>query len=300
MFIKREQSCGVVKYKIFGKTIFKQGNKQKGPYGMHSILEAYTGLKINRKKVRLQHGWSPLDGAFPNDLKKKTKVALAWNKRYCNDWNKKSDVPCYIWGSPFIYYRKMNNIVQDAAAKGTIAYPSHSTATSEARFDIDEYCAQLKALPDEFQPVTISLHPMDIELYHMDEEYEKRGFKTVCAGLDMKKPFYELFYDNLKKYKYSTSNEPGSYTFYSVEMGIPFFILGPVASSCDTNKAEENREQRNTKITDYQYGQIAYDLFSKFPKGIITEEQRNFVLSETGANDCVSKDELIKILEKIK
>lgn len=302
MLFHKDKSFGVVKYKFLGLTIFKKGNSQKGAYGMHSILEEFSGIKLNRKKIKIQHGWSPLDGAFPQDLlkQKHAKAVFAWNKRYCDDWNKKSSIPCYILGSLFVYYRKMKNIKQDINAKGTIAYPAHSTATGKAKFNIDEYCSQLKSLPEEFHPIVVSLHPLDIELYHMDKEYEKRGFKTVCAGSDTTKPFYEVFYDNLRKYKYTTSNEPGSYTFYSVEMGIPFFILGPQASYENTSDVSDNSCQKEKKIINYKYGKLAYDLFSQSPKGVITDEQKAFVNSELGINDCISREELIKILRDVK
>ena len=83
-------------------------------------------------------------------------------------------------------------------------------------------------------------------------------------------------------------------------MGIPFFILGPMCERDNTSGIDGNLEKGIIKITNYKNGKIAYDLFSQSPKDVITDEQRKFVDSEMGINDCVSKEELIKILRGVK
>ena len=287
----------VRKYKIFGITIFRTGKnpKEKGPYGMLSILEAYCNVKIDPQIVQVQHGWTPLGTAVNRDLwREKTEIMLCWNKRYKFDWDKKSTTPCYIVGSPFVHYRRMHNIEQSQNARGTLAYPGHSVVMSRAEYDIDEYCQQLRELPDEFQPVTISLHYADIANHGIDKEFEKRGFKTVCAFLGTSKPCYEVFYDILREYKYTTSNEIGSYTFYSVEMGMPFFLLGtsPVIDSDDNIEGIEGKYA----VKDLPYGKKATELFLGRPRMSITQEQKAFVVEELGMDDCLSADALRSIL----
>lgn len=289
-------------YRLFGRTIFRSGEKRRGLYDMKRILEKYTGVKTKVKRYEIQHGWTPLDGAMPNDLTRDIDLMLCWNKRFKDDWDKKSQVQCEIITAPFVIYRKENKIEQSKNARGTLAYPSHSTDKSKAEYNIDEYCELLRSLPDEFQPVTISLHHSDIDNYNMDKEYEKRGFKTVCASYGQgNKQFYEAFYDILKNYKYTTSNEPGSYTFYSVEMGIPFFILGTPSITDNSEGLDNNIEaKKQISILDYKYGKITYDLFSNKPFGEITQEQKDFVESELGIKDGLSKDELKEVLKKVK
>ena len=117
---------------------------------------------------------------------------------------------------------------QKPDAKGTVAFPAHSTIYSRAIYDIDEYCNLLKSLPDEFQPVTICLHHSDIEEYEMDKEFEKRGFKTVCASFNQgDKQFYEAFYDILCSHKYATSNEPGSFFLQQRQVFLFLFLAIP-------------------------------------------------------------------------
>ncbi len=287
-------------YRLFGHTIFRSGVKRRGLYDMKSILERYTGIKTKIKNYEIQHGWNPTDGISKHDLEKKIDFYFVWNNRLKKYWEENSNIPCYTITAPFVIYRRMNNIVKSAEAKGTIAYPSHSTHLIKSEYNIDEYCNLLRNLPEEFQPVTICLHHSDIEEYQTDKEYEKRGFKTVCASYNQgDKQFYEAFYDILKNYKYATSNEPGSYSFYAIEMGIPFFILGTPSITDNTSGRETDAPKIISSILDVNYGRIAYDLFSHKPFGEITQEQKDFVNSEIGITDGISLDELKKLFKKV-
>ncbi len=53
-----------------------------------------------------------------------------------------------------------------------------------------------------------------------------KGYKVVTAGNPHDNTYTQKFYAILKNYKYTMSNLIGSYTFYSVEMGIPFSLYG--------------------------------------------------------------------------
>lgn len=288
-------------YRLFGKTIFRCGEKRRGIYDMKSILEKYTGVKTDIKKYEIQHGWLSTDKPLITDLNKNIQLYFTWSKRLKDEWEKISNVKCEVITSPFVIYRRMNNITQNKDAKGTIAYPYHSTHQVKGEYDIDKYCEVLKSLPEEFQPVTISLHHSDIEEYNMDKEYEKRGFKVVCASYGQgDKQFYEAFYDILKNYKYATANEPGSQSFYAIEMGIPFFLAGEQGIVDNRNNLDINGKTEILKTIDEKYGKIAIELFSAKPYGVITQEQKDFVESELGINDGLSKEELIKVLQEVK
>lgn len=273
--------------------------KYYGGYDMFHIIEMLLGQKINEKHIQIQHGWYALDNVVKSDFDSQKKVMLFWSKRCKEMWNKKGGFESYVIGSPFIHYRRLKNITQNPNARGTIAYPAHSLEEFQAQYDIDAYCEQLNSLPPEFHPITISLHYADIEFYNLDKEYEKRGFNTISSFTNKNKPFYETFYDILRQYKYATSNEPGSYLFYAVEMDIPFFIMGPTATRDNINLLTSDLEAKIISIQDFQYGKMAYDLFSNKARDNITQEQKDFVLSETGMNDCISTEELKNILEKL-
>ena len=53
----------------------------------------------------------------------------------------------------------------------------------------------------------------------------EKGFDVVTAGHKFDKKFVNRFYEILSNHKYATSNAYGSHVPYSIEMGLPFFIL---------------------------------------------------------------------------
>jgi hypothetical protein len=270
--------------------------KANGPYGLHDLIKLHTKLPFFIDAINVQHGWTPLDNVLKSDLENTKGIMLCWNKRYKEQWVKNSNIPCEIIGAPFVHYKRFKNIKISKNAEGTLAFPAHSIKELQADFDIEKYCNELISLPDKYQPVTICLHPLDIEYYNLDKQYAKRGFKVVSAAFHKEKPFYDFFYNTLRQHKYTTSNEPGSYTLYAIEMRIPFFILGdlPVRN----NKAFKNKDISNTIVglTDFKYGKIAYDLFNNSPKDTITIEQSDFVTSELGINDCLDPEKMRKVI----
>lgn len=266
--------------------------KNGGPYGLHDIVKLHAGLPFCPASVHVQHGWYP-DADVPfTDLHSSSSLMLCWNKRFKQNWERKSRTPCLIMGAPFVQYRRAAGIEQAPDARGTIAYPAHAMRQIKPAFDLDQYCAELEALPERFHPITVSLHPLDISVFNLDKAYHARGFRTVCAGLDHARPFCEVFYDNLRKYRYATSNEPGSYTFFAVEMGIPFFVLGPLATLDNRDGISPDFPHEEISIKRFEFGRIAYDLFAGGVRGEISPEQRDYVLSEVGEPDWATPEEL--------
>ena len=56
--------------------------------------------------------------------------------------------------------------------------------------------------------------------------FEQAGFEVVTNGYIGDFDFVEIFYDTIRRFRYTTSNHTGSYAYYSLEMGIPFFLYG--------------------------------------------------------------------------
>lgn len=270
-----------------------------GVYGENSLVKTYLDLSSFPSGVVIQHGWTPRNNILPSELENTRWLMLCLNKRYKSKWVEQSNIPCEIIGSPFVHYRRLAKIIQCVNAKGTLAFPAHSIKEIHANYDLNKYCDELNNLPSEFQPVTICLHHLDIMHYQMDEKFRERGFDVACITANKKAPPAESFYNLIKNFKYTTSNEPGSYTFYSVEMNIPFFVLGDLAIRDNTTGTNIDVPQKTYTLTDFKYGKIAYDLFSNHPRDRITKEQRDFVLSELGMLDCAPKSVLAEMLNEI-
>ncbi len=274
-------------------------------YNFKNIVELYAGQEYDYKKIHIQHGVSYTYTIDKTDLYTDAQVMFAWNKRYKELWNKEDErnMPCYILGSPFVHFRHSQNIQQNPNAKGTIVYPTHSIKDIQIQYDIDDYCEKLRKLPEEFQPITICLHYYDIQHHQADEEYIKRGFNVTCALTEPCGPYqYPIgFYRDLRNHKYASANTAGTCAFYAVEMGIPFFLLGEPPISDNSQGIEPNLPKKKN-IYDASYTPHVkhfFDLFTHEDKTVITPEQKEYVYSALGINDCISREELCKILKEL-
>lgn len=273
--------------------------KTSGVYGQDYLVCRHLGIESLPGGVAIQHGWTPRREALASDIARGRNAMLCWNARYKRSWDATCETPCFVIGSPYVHYRRAEGIVSNPDAHGTLAFPAHSTNEVRADFGIDEYCDLLKSLPQEFQPVTISLHYSDIMYHGLDKEFARRGFNVVCTTANNKRPAYEAFYDVLRNFKYTTANEPGSYTFYAVEMGIPFFILGEPAVRDNSGGANADMKAGPVTIRDYEYGKVAFAVFAGEPSATISNRQREFVESELGIDDAAPTEEVRAFLSSL-
>ena len=288
-------------------------------YGLDAIIREYAGCPSTLPLsllCRYEHGWSPLTFSPWNYLTDKPLFLVfsrrrqqEWKEGGCipaaslipinvraveiQAWKEGSSIPAVIMGAPFVHYRKLRQIEKDIDANGTVAFPAHSTVLIDAVFDINGYCKLLKSLPIEFHPITICLHADDLAR-KKDVIYKKYGFNIVTAGPKYVPgfEFVQKFYEILRSHKYATSNEVGSYSFYAVEMSIPFFILGEPAYI--ENSGDKTLPSRYS-ILDYPMGVFATAMFQGSTQ-VISEEQKKFVEEELGVHDCLSGIELRQLL----
>lgn len=207
------------------------------------------------------------------------------------NYQKASKKICYKVLHPLIWYRR-NNIEQSPLAKGTLAFPSHSTSKNDCIFDIEKYIQELKSLPLDMQPVCVSLHISDIKKgQHL--EFIKHGIPVYTAGNPADYRYGERFYNILKNFKYGTSNLVGSYAYFCVEMGIPFSLFGQESKYINTS---------GDRIYDGDYKeregyQIAENVFSGIHKHI-TNEQKEHVEKNIGTNPDLSRNEMKTLFYK--
>jgi len=264
----------------FGKYIRKYAN-----YPWVLPLNIYT-----------DHGAGCLnDNPAPHELEAGAFCQFYHNPFLAKKWSEFSQKPCYVLRSPFVFCREVNKIQKSPDAKGTLAFSAHSTPNIDDLSNLDDYVKDLKALPEEMQPVSVCLHMHDINKGH-HKVFLKHGIPVYTAGHVCDYRFAERFYGILKNFKYATSNMIGSYTYYAVEMGIPFSIYGdkPVFE----NSKDPNTAQGKIDFCDHsQNYKEVYDLFN----GIFTEittEQKALVERDLGLKDGLSRKELNKVLRQ--
>lgn len=265
--------------RLFFQSIFGRTSEN---YGHDKILREYTRypsfLPLN---AHIQHGWYGTD--IP-DFQKIDRIPfmLAWSGRIADEWKLKSNKPVFVLGSPFVIYRHMRNINQKPDAKGTVVFPDHSTPSTNEVHDVENYCRELEKLPSRMKPISICLHFRDVDRY--GKQFQDHGFSVFTAGDSRQSGngFVQNFYDILSSHKYSCSNVIGSFTFYSVEMGIPFFIYGPESKSI---KKHDNK----TIVEKGAFRQKTRELFLVMHDEP-TPEQKAFVNFEVGETNKVDPD----------
>ena len=198
-------------------------------YGNQKILYDYVELpQFLPASVHLQHGANTIykngkpDHLVQNNDYPTIFLSNTIQKEVCEKF---IDKPIYVSGSLFPYYRKMNHIEKSPDAKGTLAFPTHSTKDISAEVNWKKYAEELKALPEKYHPICVSLYFIDV-LKGAHTYFEAEGFDVCSNGHIADTRFVERFYENMRQYKFTTGNEIGSFMYYAVEMDIPFFVYG--------------------------------------------------------------------------
>lgn len=261
----------------FGKYI-----RQYGYYPKFLPLAVYT-----------DHGPTRLiKPPYKHELEATAPVMFYHSPESVKIWKSFSRKPCFVLFSPFIFYRRKNNIVQAIDANGTIVFVNHVTEDIRDISNTQVYINQLKNLPQKFQPVSVCLHITDIKQGRY-KIFMDNNVPVYTVGGNSEY-FAERFYNILKKFKYASSNSVGSSMFYAVEMGVPFFIYG--------NKPENiNDGDSNLPLGKYdfyegrEYFQMLDKLFSDLDCKI-TEEKKKIVETDLGVYDGISRLKMAFVL----
>jgi hypothetical protein len=227
------------------------------------------------------------------ELSNETFYYLGHNPIKNLEYNKKLQKRKYVTViSPFVYFRRKNNIKYNPNNIGTIAFPVHSDLNVNRDNYFDDYMEDLRRLDSKFHPISICLHQHDI-LNGNYRIFINKGFDLVTVGNTHDERFAERFYDLICNYKYITSNAPGTITFLALEMNAPFFLYG-------------NSNIKPPLIPKDQL--VLNSLFYKLSSMLLLDSENNItklpsdVISEIemmlGVNDTISSKELKFILYK--
>lgn len=239
----------------------------------------------------LEHGISFMSTVPQHELNNAAPCFFSHNKTKLKDWLLKSKKPYFVMHSPFVWYRKRKKISISNSASGTIFFPAHTTSGIDELGEYNQIASFLKKIPNFFHPIEVCLHPEDVKKgkHHI---YENAGYKVHCAGPTDDERFVKNFYQINRQFRYSMSNQIGSYTFYCVEMGMPFSLVGPEIILV-------NKKDKNLSKGVYNYKNDAYLFAQKTFKGYhrkITENQRKYITAMLGLKSSLSRIETSKIL----
>ncbi len=172
----------------------------------------------------------------------------------------KHGIKAHVTGSPYMLYRTLNKIEQAQDACGTIVYPGHSSQEINANYDIQGYIKQLKALPEKFHPIVISMYWRDIER-GLHQPYLDANLQVVTAGHLYDGQYTKNFYNIIRQFKYAFSNfAMGSAITLALDLGLEVFLLGkidytvvgkdPTRPSTGTYNLDYIMQQSNDPIAD--------------------------------------------------
>ena len=243
--------------------------------------------------VYTDHGPGGIDEPAKHELESPAPTQLYHSPQAVKNWHRFTAKPCYCLYSPFVYYRKSRGIERALDAGGTLAFPAHTTQSIEDISDIGMYIDQLLAMPEEFQPVSVCLHMHDVNKGRY-KTFMERNIPVFTAGSVSDYRFTERFYSILRNFAYATSNLVGSYTYYAIEMGIPFSIYG-------NRQKYINKDDPNICIGEYdpykedKAYKRAHDIFTGLFTSI-TSEQKEMVDTGLGIRNGISRWKMAQVL----
>src|SRR5690606_32839887 len=259
-------------------------------YGFGKELRKYCYLpSMFPLRIKSQHGIVLWNTPSLHELNTELPFMLLFSKRHQAAWKKLSKKPCFITKHPFYLHRKRNNIQPGGNRSGSLFFLSHSTFSKEIDIDFVKLINELQNVPEDFKPVTICLHFVDI-LKKKHLLFQRKGFCCVTAGHMFNEDFISNFYNILINFKYSLSNDIGSHTFYSIELGIPFSLLGDPAQITITEQEEvENLLLRkNLKYQEHIEKLLERNRFNYQ----ISSEMKKIVDQELGIEDGIGSFKL--------
>lgn len=262
-------------------------------YGASKWIKNYVGYpQCLPFRFLYEHGPNQWDIPMPH-----LKTLYSWkvgfySKRLTDVWNSQR-----IWKngiqilSPFVLYRKVNNIHISDNAKGTLIFHHHSTEWSKYYNDIDSFINEIhQKLPEKFFPISVCLHYCDVRNEILDF-YRKHSIPCYTAGHWANPYFLSNFYTILQNFRFSVSNGIGSQALYSTEMGIPYSIIGepPVL----VNSIDDNRKATNNK--KHTQESKCYNLFYGV-NDVVKSECYDFCYKELGLDSNVGLSKYKKII----
>lgn len=289
------------KARIRGLREAKQQPRVSQFYGIHKVAHDYLQVPnwVPLDKVcYLEHGIN-YNYANPDARLKQAKHELL----FLDNKHRVAAVPQkphrYVLGSLYVHYRRMQHLSCGSDAKGTVAFPAHSTTDLEASFDWEDYAKRLSELPEAFQPVTACIYWADV-LMDRHKHFEKYGIPTFTNGYLSDPDYIAKFYDLLLRHRYACSNKIGSYLFYAVEAGMPFLLVGEKESYKLLQGQSETLERVRTEAQQ-PYVQALEKAFSyqwEELTGVLslTQEQQSLVADAIGEADWIAPEKARRLV----
>ena len=263
-------------------------------YGLENLILERANLSKSLPLIpNYDHGWMLVDKIPKGFSNNPSKVHLSWNLRskiwYSQNIKKKN----YIIGAPFLFFKEKFN-VKKKNKKNTLFFFSHSTSKMNLELNLEKLLYDLTQLPSGLKPIDICLHFNDLKIYK--NIFEKNGFQTLSAGNIYCENFVENFYNIISNYSKIASNTLGTYTLYSINLDIPFFLVGdePIYNNFGN---DINVPFKKYRVSDSFFAKKIFPLFDRILDKP-TDEQKKLASEELGEFTRIDREELNKIIRE--
>ena len=236
---------------------------------------------------------------WPNEVSNKLRVVFTWNRKKSEKMKKEHGKNSYHVPHPWINYRKKYYPELPEKRSGTVVFYAHSNNTTTPEYeDLESYFSELRDLPKRYQPVVLCLSFHDIQK-GLHKQLRKYNLPLITAGSTNSQYFVDRFYSMVYRFRYSTSSNIGSHTFYLIEAGIPFFLLGPypkydISGSEAVNDGKQNLSDYGDAEDLEKFESLKHLLSSQ--RDSVTNEQRELVSEYLGLNSKITRFEAAWII----
>lgn len=211
-------------------------HSQNEHYGFHRLLKDYAGLPIDEALPwAMEHTITFEDPeCYKADIASRLPIVLAVSEGQAEILKRHTRARVEAIGSSFFYMRARGD-AQDLQSsshserRGTLVFPDKSTLGKDTDFDRERFARDLMALPDEFQPVAVSVGWRDIQR-GVHAAFKQAGLMLVTSGHPQDPLFLFRQYDLCRRFRYAAANDISTSFCMSVLAGCRFFYLptGPI------------------------------------------------------------------------
>ena len=265
-------------------------------YGIGKIVKKYAGFPEQIPfPAGIQHGWTIFTGK--HDALYDVAENWYWSDEIEQKYQKKFEsLNTRVVGAPFLYLLKIMNYSELSLSerKGSIVFPSHSSALIGMECDFNEYADLLDRLPDEYKPITVCIYHLDRDK-GLDQPFVEKGFEVVINGTNLYETnFLKNYVLNTQTKKYAFSNQMTSALLFASAMGLTSYFYGPsfVTKSVDPNYQDVDYTKH------HRQWESTYNKYFAFPNCDL-EAQKKLTAQELGMDKILSPSQMRWLLWRL-
>jgi glycosyltransferase involved in cell wall biosynthesis len=275
-------------------------HKPNDYYGHATILKKYCGLpKHYQIKAAIEHGPTIQDYVWEPDINVSLPAVIFCGNNRHLILKKRTQKALFSIG-PYLHYagpalrQEELEGLKTKLGKTLVAFPFHSTHWIHSEYNLEHYCATLKALGKDFDTLCVCLYWKDVER-GWATVFEGNGVLCTSAGHMYDALFLPRLKNILTLADVTTSNFIGTHVGYSILMGKPHWFT-------ETPDLSVNYQTDNNKI---HYPSDKLHLLPEFKRLIeafstretdITEHQRDIVDHYWGISQLKTPQQLCDLL----